>query len=131
MESYNLFLDDFRHPYDAFNIWKDTDFLKLEWVTVQTHDEFVKLVTKNFSEGKWPAIISFDHDLHDEHYDMDFSDMNYLKTNVDTGYHTAKWLVEFCKSNSLDLPAFKVHSQSTSGRRNITAVLEKFANKKG
>ena len=127
--NYNIFLDDFRQPVDAFNIWKDTDFLKLEWIVVQSHDEFVKLVTKNLLEGKWPKTIAFDHDLHDEHYDMDFSDMNYLKTNMPTGYHTAKWLVEFCKSNSLDLPAFKVHSQSPSGRRNITKVLEDFKGK--
>jgi hypothetical protein len=125
--SYNIFLDDFRHPYDAFNIWKDTDFLKLKWVIVRSHDEFAKTITDRHSNGEWPAIIAFDHDLSDEHYDMDFSDMNYLKTTIPTGYHSAEWLIDFCVQNNLDLPGFKVHSQSTSGRKNITDVLEKFS----
>jgi len=129
MESYNLFYDDFRHPQDAFNIWKDTDFLKLDWIVVRSHNEFKEAIENNLKDDKWPSIISFDHDIVDEHYDMDFSDMNYHKTTHPTGYHTAIWLVEFCKENELDLPAFKVHSQSPSGKRNIIKVLEGFAKK--
>lgn len=125
MEFYNIFLDDFRHPYDAFNIWKDTDFLQLKWTIVRSHDEFVSTIKKEYANNKFPSLIAYDHDLADEHYDMDFSDMNYLKTNVPTGYHSAKWLIEFCELNNLEFPAYKVHSQSSSGRRNITAVLEK------
>lgn len=130
MENYNIFLDDFRHPYDAFRILNDTDFLQLKWVVVRSHDEFIKLIKDKHSFGDWPYVIAFDHDLHDEHYDMNFSDMNYLKTSVPTGYHSAKWLIDFCVENNLELPNFKVHSQSSSGRRNITQILDEFISSK-
>lgn len=133
-QSFNLFLDDFRHPYDAFNIWKDTDFLKLKWVIVRSHDEFIKIITNRFSDGEWPEIISFDHDLDDEHYEIGektgYKEFDYSLTKIPTGFHTAQWIVNFCKENDIDLPKFKVHSQSTVGRQNITTVLEEFVNSK-
>src|SRR3972149_5431498 len=134
MDSLHIYLDDFRHPYDAFNILKDTDYLKLKWVVVRSHDEFVKTITNFFSEGKWPAIISFDHALDDEHYTIGektgYKEFDYSLTTIPTGFHSAQWIIEFCKTNNLNLPAFKVHSQSTAGRKNITAILEEFSNSK-
>lgn len=134
MESYHLFLDDFRHPYDAFNLWKDTDFLQLKWIVVRSHDEFVKTITNYFSEGKWPDMISYDHDLSDEHYKIGektgYKEFDYSLITIPTGFQSAQWLIEFCKEKNLDLPSFKVHSQSTAGRRNITKVLEDFSNSK-
>lgn len=113
---YHLFLDDFRSQIDAFQLSKDTDYLKLKWVIVRSYDEFVKTITKNFSKGKWPEVISFDNDLLDEHYKIgeksNFKEFDYSLTEK-TGWHAANWLIEFCKTNNLDLPAFKVHSQST------------------
>ncbi len=132
--SYHLFLDDFRHPYDAFNIWKDTDYLKLKWIVVQTHEEFVNTITNKFSNDEWPAIISLDHDLADEHYEIGektgYKEFDYSLTIIPTGFHSAQWLIQFCKENNLDLPKFKVHSQSTVGRENITSILEEFVNSK-
>jgi hypothetical protein len=129
----NIFLDDFRHPYDAFHIWKDTDFLKLEWVIVRSHQEFVDKITTEFEKGNWPSLISIDHDLHPEHYEIgenaNFQKFDYSLITVPTGLQSAEWLIEFCKDNKLEMPAYKVHSQNTIGRKNITAALESFCNK--
>ena len=128
---YNIFLDDFRHPYDAFNIWKDSMFLKLKWEIVRTHDEFVKTITENLANGRWPNMISYDHDLDPEHYDIgeksNFDEFDYSLTDIPTGYHTAKWLIEFCKANNLHLPSFTVHSQNKIGRKNIMDVLTEYS----
>lgn len=129
---YNLFLDDFRSQIDAFQLSKDTDYLKMKWIIVRSHDEFVKSITKYFSEDKCPAIVSFDHDLADEHYTIGektgYKEFDYSLVTIPTGYHSAQWLIEFCKTNNLDFPAFKVHSQSTVGRNNIIKLLEDFTN---
>lgn len=134
MIKYNLFLDDFRIPQDAFNIWKDSDFLKLEWVTVRSHEDFIIYITTGLLEGKWPSIISFDHDLADEHYAIgekkNYQYFDYSLITIPTGMQSAQWLVKFCKENNLQLPAFKVHSQSTIGKKNITKELESFNNPK-
>jgi hypothetical protein len=134
MEPYNLFLDDFHHPYDSFNIWKDSDYLKLKWITARSHDEFVKIITTKFSDGEWPTLISWDHDLSDEHYEIGektgYKEFDYSLTTIPTGFHSAQWLIQFCKENNLDLPKFKVHSQSTIGRENINKILNEFANLK-
>jgi hypothetical protein len=129
--SYNIFLDDFRHPYDAFRILNDSDFLKLKWVTVRSHDEFVKTITEKFTNGEWPEIISFDHDLDPEHYEIgekdNFQTFDYSLITIPTGYQSTEWLIDFCKHSNMDLPKFKVHSQNTIGKRNITTLLEEYA----
>ncbi len=133
MENYNIFLDDFRHPYDAFRILNDTDFLQLKWVVVRSYDDFVKVITENHEINKWPELISFDNDLLDEHYEIgektNFKKFDYSLTEK-TGWHAAQWLISFCKTNEIDLPAFKVHSANTAGRNAITAILEEFVNSK-
>ena len=130
MNKYNLFLDDFRMPADAFRIWGDTDFLKLKWEIVRSHDEFVEKINEEFKKGNWPELVSFDHDLDPEHYDIGekfgFQNFDYSLTDIPTGLHSAKWLISFCKENSLSMPAFKVHSQNTIGRQNITVELSSF-----
>ena len=60
-------------------------------------------------------MISFDHDLADEHY---------LKQNSQEfvekiGYDCAKWLVEYCMDHYLDLPKFYCHSMNPVGKENI------------
>ena len=56
--SYNLFLDDFREPEDAFNHTNNQLYL-IGWVIVRNYDEFVKTI----EERGIPEILSFDHDL--------------------------------------------------------------------
>jgi hypothetical protein len=127
LETCNLFLDDFRVPEDAFMYTKDTDFLKLKWVTVVNYDEFVRFISTKFEKaGKLPDLIAFDHDLGDEHYSHVSGTIPYENFKEKTGYDCAKWLVDFCMDHSLKLPQFKVHSMNPAGAENIKKYLENF-----
>lgn len=57
--NYNLFLDDFRMPSDAFNYKPNPMYNNESWVIVRNYDQFIECITKNGI----PEIISFDHDL--------------------------------------------------------------------
>lgn len=106
--SYNLFLDDIRNP---------NKFLKdiRTWVVARSYNEFVKIILK---EGL-PKFISFDHDLPFQQPDVD-----YYKER--TGYDCAKWLIEYCNANGLDIPKYQVHSMNVEGTKNIKSVLESY-----
>ena len=101
-----------------------------EWVLARSYDEFVSAIT---TRGL-PFIISFDHDLSFEHYP--FNEPNggihnpntipYDKYTEKTGFHCAKWLVEYCMDNNKPLPQCNVHSANTVGAENIRSYLESF-----
>jgi hypothetical protein len=126
MKKYNLFLDDFRHPYDAFQYTFDPVFSKLKWEIVRSHDEFVKHITKKFKKGEFPEIIAFDHDLDDAHYEHTTGSIPYEEMKEKTGMHSAKWLIDFCIDNNLNLPDYRVHSMNPAGRENIKSLLANF-----
>ena len=121
-KTYNLFLDDFRNPSDAFNYTRDKEFNLLEWEIVRTHDEFVDYINMH---GE-PAIVSFDHDLADVHYEHQTGEFPYNTTLEKTGYHSAKFLIDYCIDNKLKFPKYKVHSMNNVGRENITKLVENF-----
>jgi hypothetical protein len=120
-----LFLDDIRHPYDAFNYTKQTMFLQKEWIIVRDYNQFVEHIIEN----GLPYFIAFDHDLADEHYDYDD-----VKTGKEykekTGLDCAKWLVDHCIDNNLDLPQYFVHSQNPVGKDNIIGYFESYLKNK-
>lgn len=59
-------------------------------ILVTSYEEFVNFI----KDDGWPNFISFDHDL------------GIGKTGLDC----AKFLVDYCLENHLDLPKFIVHS---------------------
>lgn len=105
-----LYLDDFRNPPDS------------SWNVVRSYDAFVDFI-KNYGV---PDIISFDHDLADEHYPVSsgyFTEaLPYDIYKEKTGYHCAKWLVE----NELHVKEFRVHSMNPVGAENIRALLSRW-----
>lgn len=76
------------------------------FLSVKSYFEFTEFILQN----RLPDFISFDHDLGEEK----------------TGYDCAKWLVNFCMDNNLQLPEFSVHSQNPVGKENIQLLLENF-----
>ena len=117
--SYFLFLDDKR---EVFDIYKNTPY---EWMTAKCYSSF-KDVIESFGP---PIFVSFDHDLHDEHYigykkDLEGNDyIDYSKFKHKTGVDCAKWLVEYCEKNNRDLPSYEIHSFNPVGVENIKKVL--------
>ena len=80
-----------------------------------------------------PELISFDHDLADEHYNTDAmydSEDAYNKLydsfREKTGYECAKWLIDYCLDNKKKLPTFMVHSMNPVGKKNITDLLNNY-----
>jgi hypothetical protein len=126
-----LWLDDIRDPFKSeWNVKIQTIFGKendLQIVWLKNYDEFVQWISKN----GLPDIIGFDHDLADEHYrpsmyDQDEHYSNYYHDGTfkeKTGYDCAKWLVEYCQNNNLQLPRYFVQSMNPVGKNNIISLL--------
>jgi hypothetical protein len=120
-----LFLDDIRQVKDACNYmpnprvyWEDG------WDVVRNYTEFVNYIKRN----PMPELISFDHDLADIHYEVDFNDwLDFTSDQLgveETGLDCAKFLVEYCLDNGLKLPEYLVHSANPVGRSNIRGYLD-------
>jgi len=116
-----LWLDDVRKPVKEMTN-HDGDVL---WV--KSYNEFVRWIT----DHGFPSIISFDHDLADEHYKdlmgqigTDPIVLGYESYTEKTGYDCAKWLVQYCDDNDLKLPECRVHSANPVGAENIHKFLE-------
>jgi hypothetical protein len=108
-----LFLDDERMPGDV--TWISIPSAK--WEIVRSLDEAVEWVKKN----GFPDAISFDHDLGLMHYAEDYSDEK-------TGFHFAKWLVEYDMDTN-SMPAhfrYTVHSKNPVGAKNIKELLDRY-----
>jgi hypothetical protein len=122
----NLFLDDIRVPLDAWNYTKQTMFLKEEWEIVRNYLDFTECIEKH----GLPTLISFDHDLADNHYDISIDYTKYYDSERDfeeyTGYDCAKWLINYCMDNNKPLPKFYVHSMNPVGKENIEQLLNNF-----
>ena len=136
-KTYKLFLDDIREPINAFAYTRWEEFLKDDWVIVRDYNQFVNVIELQWKENNtFPEIIAFDHDLDDQHYlpqPLWGDDYNKWAEEQNfeekTGYDCAKWLVDFCIDNDLELPQWYCHSMNPSGRDNINIYLRNFKNK--
>ena len=76
-----------------------------------------------------PELISFDHDLSQDHY----LPKNQEKIDYDriekTGYHALKWLIDYCEQNKLSLPICKVHTQYAIGKKNMLELIKNYQKK--
>lgn len=132
----HLYLDDFRIPQHSYNYTYDLIYLQKDWVIVRDYSEFVRFLTiAAHKEETWPEVISFDHDLHDEHYTPQEHWDDYEKSKAwqdaqvyteKTGLECAKWLVELCMDKGLKLPKYLCHSQNPVGKDNILGYLDNY-----
>lgn len=117
--NYNLFLDDFRKPEEAYQMTNNKDYLEKDWIICKKYQKFVDCIEQN----GLPELFSFDHDLSAKMYS---GKIPYSEMKVKSGWHCAVWLIDYCKKNNLQLPAWKIHTVNKLGYENIKAVLEKF-----
>lgn len=136
MIKYNLYLDDIRIPWDCMTYQTAlmpsdrSIYTKLQWVVVRNYEEFVHEIETRFKEGSVPEIISFDHDLADSHYDpaMYGHDEGYPEEFEEkTGNDCAKWFVQFCIDNNIEMPQVAVHSMNPIGAKRILETLRDLA----
>lgn len=116
---YKLYLDDIRFPRMTYPTTSNDD-----WVIARNYDNFVHLLT---TRGL-PFIVSFDHDLADEHYFPETDPANYTEK---TGMDCAKFMVEYCMNNGKALPKWRVHSANPIGAENIRSYLDAFERSRG
>lgn len=126
----NLFLDDVRVPSDV--TWSTFPYTNMEWTIVRNYAQFIEHIqTKGI-----PGLISFDHDLADEHYTPEEYWSDYEASRIyqesrnyteKTGNDCAKWLVEYClEKNIPGLPYILIHSLNPVGADNIRNTLRSF-----
>jgi len=125
-----LFLDDTRTP-DMCALYMHSrgiapDIWSKPWQIVRSYGQFKEWIKSNGI----PDIISFDHDLGDSvdlRANLPISEWFDLENNQEfTGMDCAKWLVEWCMDNDLDLPKYIVHSANPSGSENIKGILDSY-----
>lgn len=118
-----VFLDDIRNPKDVFSYTKNDIYLNVDWIIVRSYDEFIIEILENGI----PYAISIDHDLADFYYPHQDENIPYNHFNEKTGYHCAKWLIEYCMDNELDLPKnIMIHSMNIVGVKNIKSLFESY-----
>ena len=125
-KKYNLFLDDDPTRIPGKLPWIDLPLV--EWIIVRNYEAFVNRI---LCDGI-PQIVSFDHDLGDEHYKeyhrvhaTGFKEkINYTKFKEKTGYDCAKFLANFCVDNSIPLPLYYIHTLNGPGAANIFSIME-------
>jgi len=122
IKGYWLFLDDERQPVQAYYYTHNTAYALNVWVVVRNYDDFVKMIE---TRGL-PSLVSFDHDLADVHYGYLHGEIPYDKFKEKTGWHCAKWLVDYCLDKNQPLPDFLVHSMNPTGGENIKGLLWNF-----
>jgi hypothetical protein len=125
-----LYLDDIRIVTEEIPDYR--------WVIVKDYKEFCSFITEFYkNNSRLPDLISFDHDLADEHMDYyhnnpPFSQIRYEEFKEKTGLHCAKWLTTLCDKNNIDLSKIRlaVHSHNPIGANNIQQWLNFYLDKK-
>lgn len=116
-----LWLDDVRNPFNNTQ-WKAMiQYLKEEYLFIFDENEpcgifWAKTQTEfeNYiKEHGLPDVISFDNDL---------------GIGNGEGYDCAKWLVEYCMNNNVQLPEWYIHSTNPVAKENIENLLINFKN---
>lgn len=112
-----LWLDDVRDPFTGdWVLQYDPDYFyekdTHDIVWVKSYDEYVSWIEQN----GLPDKLQFDHDLGEG-------------TNTKSGMDAAKWLVEYCMDNDVDVPEWDIQSANPVGALNISSLLLNFAEK--
>lgn len=135
MENYKLFLDDIRDPSACLNyktkfMPKDCKEYSLDnWLIARNFSEFVEILESMFASGKFPDLISFDHDLADIHYNSEMPGKS--GCDEETGADCAKFLIQFCLKHDLIPPHFYIHSANPSGAERIFGNMQDYHRYKG
>lgn len=132
----NFFLDDLRDPKDAYlhldniegkvSLIEHSAIKQDDWVIMRTYDEFVKCI----EYLGLPDVVSFDHDLAEEHIKHYFKVtqgtgiIEYGNLTEKTGKHCAEYLVQEWESQGKpkQIKTF-VHSANKWGGQNIKDIL--------
>lgn len=127
-----LWLDDIRDPKlgDWLLSYAPQFAYEGQVIWVKNHEDFVKWIREN----GLPDQISFDHDLgipaqlKFREKGASKRESRRLAKEEKSGMDCAKWLVDYCLDNDIDLPKWGVHSANPTGAENIRSLLKNFQN---
>jgi hypothetical protein len=123
-----IFLDDLRRPEEAFFHTNNPIYNEGGWKVAKSYVEFTSLVDYLISRGDDISLISFDHDLDNEHCGHLYGTIPYDTFKMKTGYHCAKWLInkypELAKTTEV-----LVHSMNPQGTINIKQLFDEHSTK--
>lgn len=125
-----LWLDDIRDPNTGN--WLDYSPIQKPYdvIWVKSYKEFVDWIKIN----GLPTAICFDHDLGmivtlaAREKGMSKRKSRELKKYEMSGYDCAKWLVEYCIDNDLDVPLYNIQSANPVGKENIDMLFKNYSN---
>jgi hypothetical protein len=128
-----LWLDDRRNPFlnEDEKVPRDIHEWNINWVL--DYNQFVKWIDMY----GLPDAISFDNDLHEDHYTPEyfwddyeaskkFQEWKSKSYKYKTGEGCAQWLVEYCNNNGEPLPEIFIHSANPVGADKIKQIIEDF-----
>ena len=98
-----VYIDDLRTPKGNFD------------VVVRSFEDFITLLCNH---GNDITYVSFDHDLGEDGKGEE----------LPSGLDCAKFLVDHCIDNDIDLPEWNVHSANPVGAANINGYLLSYKN---
>lgn len=124
-----LWLDDYRDPYEWIEAIPVESNAITNIIWVKSHVEFIDWIKAN----GLPDIVCFDHDLSQEHYHHIPQSAAEHEVIIDsfeekTGYHSAKWLIDYCMNKGVKLPMYSSHSANPVGRVRILSLLSSYRN---
>ena len=122
-----LYLDDRRNPFFELPLEIQENY---KIFLVRDFKEFEAFIT---TRGI-PEFISFDHDLHPEHYTPEFFWNDYSESKKyqefvkkkyknPTGEDCALWLRTYCGNKGFDIPKYLIHSANPVGSDWIRELL--------
>ena len=130
-----LFLDDVRDPKHcaAYMRRREPTILDIyahaKWDVVRDYAQFVDYIKTN----GLPDLISFDHDLSDDHYheamykSVDEYEKAISGSSAQTGNDCAVFLVNYCMERNQKMPYCAIHSMNPVGCERIAWTLDQFA----
>lgn len=126
VKMYNLFLDSTKTPKDV-SLYNNSDsrYVNLEWIIVKNFMEFVNEIADRYLDNELPNVISFDNYLIDDDVE-DMTNPDYNSFGDRTGYHCARWLLDFCIDKDIKLPTYLLHSIKESETINILHLLQSY-----
>ena len=121
-----LWLDDIRDPasteVDWLGLYSPIEKYEAYVVWIKSYDEFVCFILSN----GLPSAICFDYDLSKAPNKISVQEVCRGKGTVKTGLDCAKWLVEYCNEQGIDIPPYGIQAENLEGKMKIEAILNQY-----
>ena len=121
-----LWLDDIRDPasteVDWLGMYSPIGKYEAYVVWIKSYEEFVRFI---LSHGL-PSAICFDYDLSKSPNKISGQETMCDKVDTKTGLDCAKWLVEYCNEQGIDIPPYGIQTSNLEGKMKIETILNQY-----